>query len=78
MRAKAPHCYSAYSKLWGAAGLEDALYSLAGDLPDVVVYELLRVCKNGSFGDPDLEGEIIETLSKDANWLIRWHSEHDK
>ncbi len=78
VRAKAPHCYSAYSKSWGAAGLEDALYSLAADPSSVVVYELLRVCKNGSFGDPDLESEIIEALSRDANWFIRWHAEHDK
>lgn len=78
VRVKAPHCYSAYSKSWDAAGLEDALFSLASDPSDVVVYELLRVCKNGSFGDPDLEGEVIETLSRDANWFIRWHVEHDE
>ena len=78
VRMEAPRCYAAFSKRWSDFGLEDALFSLARDPSDAVVYKLLGCCKAGSFGNPALEARIVDILSHDANWFIRWHAEHDE
>lgn len=76
VRMKAPDCYAAFSRRWGATGLENALFALAQDPSGSVVYKLLDKCKTGSLGDPALETKIIDLLSGDANWFIRWHAKH--
>lgn len=51
--------------------------ALTRDRDDLVVYDVLRLCKEDAFGDEGFEDRIVESLSLDANWFIRWHAVHD-
>lgn len=73
-RIKAAHCLAACSKRWGMKDIDGAVSSLTRDPSDGVTFEILRLCKDNSFGDRDFERRTLELLSTDSNWFIRWHA----
>lgn len=76
VRLKAAYCLAVCCRRWGLDGVAGAVQDLTRDRDDSVVYCVLRLCKEGSFGDEEFEGRIVELLSNDANWFIRWHATH--
>lgn len=76
-RRKVVNCLAAYSKRWGLEDVVNILSTLTRDQDDSVIYRMLILCKAGSFGDRDFEGQTIKLLSNDANWFIRWHAAND-
>lgn len=73
-RIKAANCLAVCCRRWGLDGVAGAIQTLTRDRDDSVVYRVLCLCKEGSFGDEEFEDRVIELLSHDANWFIRWHA----
>lgn len=73
-RKKVARCLAACSKRWGSEDVSDTISSLTRDPDDEVVYQVLLLCKEGAFGDSDLEKRTIDLLTRDTNWFIRWHA----
>ena len=76
-RIKALYCLAACGKRWGMKDTENSISTLTRDPDSNVVYHALTLCQRGAFGDSEFEKRVIETLSKDANWFIRWHALND-
>lgn len=76
-RIKAARCLAVCYRRWGPEGVADAIMALMRDRDDSVVFDVLRLCKEDAFGDEGFEDRIVESLSHDANWFIRWHAVHD-
>lgn len=69
-------CLASCSRQWGVSDFESLLFALARDPSDDVVYKILRICKKGELQDREVENKLINLLSNDANWFIRWHVRH--
>ena len=66
------------SKRWGLQDIDNTIFALTRDPSDSVTYEILQLCKKGAFGDREFEERIVELLSEDPNWFIRWHIANDE
>lgn len=74
IRKTLARCLASCSQQWGVNEFEHLLFALARDPSDDVVYKILRICQNGELHDHEVENKLIELLSNDANWFIRWHA----
>jgi len=77
VRCKAVNCLAACSERWGVEQYADDIYAATSDPSDKVVFKVLCLSKNHAFANEVLEDKIIQLLSRDANWFIRWHAEND-
>lgn len=74
VRNKLVDCLASCSQQWGVNEFEGLLFALARDPSDSVIYKVLCICKKGELHDREVEKKIIDLLSNDANWFIRWHA----
>ena len=57
--------------------MSDLAYQAVHDASSVVVFRVVRLCKDGQFGDAVLEKKLLDEASNDSNWFVRWHVEND-
>ena len=76
VRVRAVDCLAECLRLYGKDDLVEYIYNAMQDSSDSVVFRVLMLCKRHRFDNDNLEYEIIENLSRDANWFIRWHAMH--
>lgn len=62
---------------WRLSSLSDLAYRAVHDVSSEVVFRVVRLCKDGQFGDAALEKKLLDEASNDSNWFIRWHVEND-
>lgn len=62
---------------WRLSSLSDLAYQAVHDVSSKVVFRVIRLCKDGLFGDAALEKKLLDEASNDSNWFIRWHVEND-
>ena len=62
---------------WKLSSLSDLVCRAVRDVSSDVVYRLLQLCKEAKFVDGELERSLIEQISANPNWFIRWHAVND-
>lgn len=62
---------------WGVSSFSDLAFQSVHDVSPNVAFKLVRLCKEGRFGDATLERKLLDELSNDSNWFIRWHVAND-
>lgn len=62
---------------WGSCSFSDLAFQSLHDVSSSVAFKLVRLCKEGKFDDAILEQKLLNELSNDSNWFIRWHVAND-
>lgn len=62
---------------WGSCSFSDLAFQSLHDVSSSVAFKLVRLCKEGKFNDAILEQKLLNELSNDSNWFIRWHVAND-
>lgn len=78
IRKRAVRCIVECVSRWGSQYFRNSLFGFARDPSDEVRYALLGCCMNNSLEEQSLSNELLEVLSNDVNWFIRWHAAHDE
>lgn len=78
IRKRAVRCIVECVSRWGSQYFRNSLFGFARDPSDEVRYALLGCCMNDSLEEQSLSNELLEVLSNDVNWFIRWHAAHDE
>ena len=77
VRASLLGSVAAAYRRWGSSSFSDLAFQSMHDVSPNVAFKLVRLCKEGKFGDDTLERKLLDELSNDSNWFIRWHVAND-